>query len=236
MPPAIIRAFTSGLGNYVDPNDPLWSVMLKSFFALDQYNVDLDRLAAITEGQPLLLDQLTNESGWRFLAADSNLYGACHVGSVADATLAPKVTGFSRDAEVLTAIERFNELDTDDGVKKNAFEPRVLRVAWLRFEAYWLKFIAGDSSQVNNQSRKSNGQGDRDESNDLIFPYIGFVENPKKTYDTDGTLQIMTGVSPQNFLTALKNTKIVAAYKTNTPPKSRKPANVLPLGGVRPKV
>jgi hypothetical protein len=207
-PPQIIRAFTTGLGDFISPNDPLWSLILEKFFALEQFNLDLEKLIKYPAGP---LSSITNPSGWRFLAADGDLYGACHVGSVF-AGLPPKVTGFSRDVEVLAAAESFDELNTIDEVKQGPYEPNVLRVAWLRFEAFWLRF-SGDESRD-------------DESRDLVIPYIGFVERPPKRFD-DQSLERMTAYSVVDFLSA------VNSRKPTIPASSPRSADVLPRGGVR---
>ncbi len=188
MPPEITRAFTTGLGDFVSPNDPLWSVMLEKFFALQQFNLDLDKVNNEPNGP---LDAISNPSGWRFLATDGDLYGGCHLGSVFDNP--PKVTGFSRDVQVLSGIQSYNELNTIPEVKQDQFEPRILRVSWLRFEAFWLKFIP-PSQQVIGPA----GHG----SKDLVIPYIGFVEMPRKTF-ANTYLQRMTAYTVADFLRAV---------------------------------
>ncbi|MBV8728883.1 MAG: hypothetical protein JO336_03650 [Acidobacteriia bacterium] len=211
-PPEIIRAFTAGLGDFLSPNDPLWSVMLEKFFALEQFNLDLDEF---NPAGPL--DSMVDESGWRFLAADGDLYGGVHVGSVIEG-LPPKVTGFSRDTEVLTAAESFDDLNTIPQVQQRAYEPRVLRVAWLRFEAFWLKPTPDTYTSP----------GVRDESQDLVIPYIGFVERPPKTFGPT-KLELMTPYWVADFLNA------VNSRKPTPPPPPPKSAHVLPRGGFDPK-
>jgi hypothetical protein len=219
MPPAIIRAYTTGLGDFVNPNDPLWSVMLENFVALEQFNLDLDKLKEHSNG-PLL--SISNYSGWRFLAADGDLYGACHMGSI-DKNLPPKVTGFSRDVQVLNVVESFNELNTMDKVKQNPFEPRVLRIAWLRFEAFWLKF-----SPPGGPPQGANAQAD--DPNDLVIPYIGFVERPRKTFGQNMHLERMTAYTVADFLSA------VGSHQPSLTSKPPRPSDVLPPGGFRPRL
>jgi hypothetical protein len=223
-PLEIVRAFTTGLGDFVSPRDPLWSVLLKKFFALEQFNLDLDKSTQRPAGP---LASITNASGWRFLAADGDLYGGCHVGSVF-AGLSPKVTGFSRDVEVLTTAESFSGLDDFEEVKQGPFEPRVLRVAWLRFEAFWLRFVPRDSPSYATPVETNGQAGSRDESRDLVIPFIGFVESPPKSFD-DTKLERGNAYSVANFLTA------VGSRRPALPPSPpRRPADVLPDGSVRP--
>ncbi|MBV9398672.1 MAG: hypothetical protein JO062_11885 [Bryobacterales bacterium] len=181
LPPAILRAFNMGLGDFVSPKDPLWAVMLKKFIALEVYSLNLDHfIARVPAGAipPSSLEGLIDSAGWHFLASDGHVYGACHVGSF-DPSLPPKLTGFSREAEVLTSIESFDDLNTMDQLRNCIFEPRVLRLPWARFEAFWL--------HLPDQMAQPAG------CNDWIVPYTGFVETPPKYLDDDHTSMLQLG-------------------------------------------
>jgi len=99
------------------------------------------------------------QTGWRFLAAEGGLYGGCHVGSI-DKDHPPKLTGLSTDVRILTAIESLNGLDKV--APPGDFEPRVLRIPWLQFEAFWLHSAdAADKEHI--------------DIRDYLVPYGGFV-------------------------------------------------------------
>jgi hypothetical protein len=152
VPDDILRAFTTGLGDFIPSGGPLWSLLLSQFFPLMQQNVSLVPLAA----PAVSLESALTSTGWRFLAAEGDLYGACHVGSVRQGA-APILTGFSDDPLVLTAFERLNEVENLLAQKKISwhYTPSVLRITWLRLEAFWLHADPG--------------------SLDRVIPYAGFV-------------------------------------------------------------
>jgi len=224
MPPAILRAFNLGLGDFISPSDPLWSVLLKRFIGLQTHGLNLDlyvNIAFDPDGKPLPLDSvssfdsLVQSTGWRFLAADGDVYGGCHVGSV-DPSLPPKLTGFSRDVEVLTAIEQFNELSTIDEVNTCTFEPRVLRISWLRFEAFWLH-VPDSTSQP--------------QCYDLVIPYFGFVKRP---------LELMQPKPISGFLTAIqpfakRSRDLVARYPSSPKAEPVIPGRLVPQMPSTPK-
>jgi hypothetical protein len=145
IPLEIIRAFTAGLEDFIDPGDPLYSLLSQESMAIAAYNL----LPPIPIPIPMPIPPppfpekmevwdvfATIPSGYRFWAASGDLYGACHVGSINGGT--PKLTGFSDVVDVLTAVERFYQLNAIPELAAAAFEPRVLRVPWGRFEAFWL--------------------------------------------------------------------------------------------------
>jgi len=137
IPLDIKRAFTTELGNFVDPSNPLWSLLSQKFVALEAYNFRLDPFPHKIEDWHLD-EKSTSSSGWRFWAAEGDLYGACHVGSV-EKDLPPKLTGFADTVQVLTAIEGFNQMSTITELAAAAFEPRVWTITRLPIEAFWLK-------------------------------------------------------------------------------------------------
>ena len=136
IPSDITRAFTTGLGDFVDPSNPLWSVMLNDSVALPAFNLQL--MPDPVPPRPIALEvPWIQESGWRFVAAVGDLYGACHVGSIKPG-FPPKLTGFSDDVQILTFVESFSQLRSLTEVAAWDFTPRVLRITWLIFEAFWL--------------------------------------------------------------------------------------------------
>jgi hypothetical protein len=143
IPLPIVRAFTTGLEDFIDPGDPLYSLLSQESMAIAAYNLLPPFPIPLPIPPPPFPERLedyaleTISSGYRFWAASGDLYGACHVGSIHAGT--PKVTGFSDVVDVLTGVERFYQLNAIPEVAAAAFEPRVLRVTWGRFEAFWLK-------------------------------------------------------------------------------------------------
>jgi hypothetical protein len=145
IPLPIVRAFTTGLEDFIDPGDPLYSLLSQESMAIAAYNLLPPFPIPLPIPPPPFPERLedyaleTISSGYRFWAASGDLYGACHVGSIHAGT--PKVTGFSDVVDVLTGVERFYQLNAIPEVAAAAFEPRVLRVTWGRFEAFWLHSI-----------------------------------------------------------------------------------------------
>lgn len=139
IPLPIVRAFTTGLEDFIEPGDPLYSLLSQESMAIAAYNLLLP-LPIPPPPFPIKMEDWntfeTISSGYRFWAASGDLYGACHVGSINAGT--PKVTGFSDVVDVLTGVERFYQLNAIPELAAAAFEPRVLRVTWGRFEAFWL--------------------------------------------------------------------------------------------------
>src|SRR5579863_8909627 len=141
IPLEIIRAFTTGLGDFIDPNEPIYSLLSQNFMAIEAHNLRLP--VPPTPFPEKMEDWVLNAdaiipSGWRFWAASGDLYGGCHVGSVKAGT-PPKLTGFSDTVQVLAGVERFNLLSTMPELAAAAFEPRVLRIGWYPLEAFWLR-------------------------------------------------------------------------------------------------
>jgi len=194
-PPAeTLRAFTSGLTDFVDSSDPVWSVALNKYVALDAHNLDLDTICgilhdngsaetissgtveafeALAANQPVT-GGLLRSSGWRFLAADGDVACACHVRGMSPG-LPPKLTGYSKGAPVLAVIEAFNGLDealASASITGN-FQMRVLRITWLHLEAFWLHSLDGDQ--------------------DWVVPYAGFLRTP------GGSLALMEPITSIDF-------------------------------------
>jgi hypothetical protein len=160
IPAVVKRAFTDGLGNYLDPRSPLWSLLLKQYVALPWYSLRLSEIGKL--GRPQFkkpideLEDLVISTGWRFMAADGNCYGGCHVGSVTARDNPPILTGFSDDPQILTFMEALEQLKTLSVAGTGQFELRVLRVAWLHFDAFWLSTPDG--------------------AGDIVVPFTGFIE------------------------------------------------------------
>jgi len=122
-PPVVIRAFTAGLGNYVDPGTPLWSLLLKKSVALKWWSLDLFKIGKFDMTPSTITDDLVITTGWRFTAADGDYYGGCHVGSV---TLdsPPILTGFSDDVRILTFMDSLEQLKALSVASSYQFELR----------------------------------------------------------------------------------------------------------------
>jgi hypothetical protein len=189
VPGEILRAFTAGLGDFIASGGPLWSLLLSKSFALQAQNVRLPILAKTRVPDDPSPDwctipaSLLASTGWRFLVAEGDLYGACHVGSIEQGA-PPLLTGFSDDPLVLTAVERFNEIPkmlTDNSIQGD-FTPSVLRVTWARLEAFWLRADAGC---------------------DWIIPYAGFVDDEPADPNFTG-FKMMTPYSAWEFLHGIR--------------------------------
>jgi hypothetical protein len=172
IPAEILRAFTSGLGDYIDSSEPLWSLLLNKYTAINASNLNLEIFYAIAQAdsqampqelQRVLAGESLAQTGWRFLAAEGDLYGGCHVGSITPSH-PPKLTGFSTATQILTAIESLNGLGPL--VPPGNFEPRVLRIPWLQFEAFWLH--SADAADKEHPDRI-------DYNRDYLVPYGGFI-------------------------------------------------------------
>jgi hypothetical protein len=174
-PQEILRAFTTGLGDFIDQSNPLWSLLEGKYVAQQVFNLDLHAIPQ-TEMAPSVLAPLIKSTGWRFLAADAGRFAACHVGSITP-DLPPKLTGVSTELPVLQAIEGIGQLEALKEVATRKFEVRTLRIAWLRFEAFWLSAQDGGP--------------------DLVVPYMGFVEGPPNK------LKLMKAYAVNEFLRAI---------------------------------
>jgi hypothetical protein len=168
VPPSILRALRAGLNDFISPRDPLWRAFLTRPAAIEKFTLDLTEFIRNEEainGSTLtsLTSPLVRSIGWRILAIDGDRYGTFDVGSV-DNCSPPTITGFSTAPEVLTAIEQFNEIANADENCECSFEPRVLRVNWLRFEALWL--------------HQPEGVDQPETCDETIIPYLGFVKKP----------------------------------------------------------
>jgi hypothetical protein len=192
IPADVLRAFTSGLGDFIRPGSPLWSLLLNKYVAIQAYNLQLDSFCGIDSPSAVtafktLPDGFFKSSGWRFLAGEGDLYGGCHVGSIISGQ-PPKLTGFSKSVQVLASIESFNELPNVSLPAPGDFEIRVLRIPWLQFEAFWLYSLPAAGGSLG-----SEGIG-----TDVIVPYIGFVESA-----TGGRFSAMDASLLPEFLWAI---------------------------------
>jgi hypothetical protein len=172
IPPVVLRAFMSGLGNYIDPSRPLWSLMQKQYVALQWSSLNLDQICNLPPQQaPTTLQGLFRDTGWRFAASDGDLYGACHIGSIhRENNTPPILTGFSYDVQTLTFMESLEQLKVlhppNDGM--GPFELRGLSIRWLHFEAFWLRKLVGPA--------QPSPPDPYDWTGDIVVPYAGFVE------------------------------------------------------------
>jgi hypothetical protein len=186
VPPEILRAFTSELGNYLDSRDPLWSLLLNKYVAIDVYALVLSEFAQIQQadyGRILTFrGPILKDSGWLFLAAEGGLWGGCHVGSIEE-NHPPKLTGFSRSPRILTGLERSNQLEA---VVSGNYLVHIVRIPWLHFDVFWLfnKDRVGDALVP-----------------DLVVPYDGFVENSHD--DAEHALELLEPYPISTFLTKI---------------------------------
>jgi hypothetical protein len=162
-----VHAFKSGLQDFVEPGTQLWSLLLEKYEACKVYTLELDKVG---DGKPpkTIEDALVCDRGWRFLASDGAQNGACHVGGGS-----LKVTGFSSAPEIASAVNYIREIEATQGISPADYELRVLRIPWLRFEAFWL---------FSNYGRQL----------DLVFPYTRFAKAAK--------LRPMTQYTAEDFL------------------------------------
>jgi hypothetical protein len=195
IPPVVLRAFMSGLGNYIDPSRPLWSLMQKQYVALQWSSLNLDETCNLSPEQaPTTLQGLYSETGWRFAASDGDLYGACHVGSIhRENNTPPILTGFSYDVQTLTFMESLEQLKAlplpDEMEGDGPFELRGLSIRWLHFEAFWLRELVDPP--------KPSPADPYEWAGDIVVPYAGFVE------DFPNYLELMYPYPVKDFLTAI---------------------------------
>jgi hypothetical protein len=143
-PTSTLRAYKSGLSDFVDSGCSLWNLMLQRHQAHAVHNLHLQKLhdALCQNPCPPLDEKVTKPTGWRFLASDTGLLGACHVGAES-AGAAPKLTGFSNAPEIEGITELIGRLANLPEVQNDTFELRVLRITWLHHEAFWLHSLTG---------------------------------------------------------------------------------------------
>lgn len=167
------RAHIAGLGDFIDPSTSLGSLLLHNSEAYAVHNLVLKKI--VEAGPTVPLATLTQEGGMRFMAGDLSQSGASHVGSTKQG-VAPTVTGFSDEPEVGDAIDALRAVGAMPEAGAADFQLRILRVPWLRFEAFWL--------------HSANGQ------EDLVVPYSGFPRIARLT--------TMTPYPASEFLNAIR--------------------------------
>jgi DNA uptake protein ComE-like DNA-binding protein len=202
VPGEVLRAFTTGLGDFVDSGTPLWSLLLNKYSALSAYSLKLSSFGKLEASPTTELKALPQEdmqpTGWRFFAIEDDLYGGCHVGSI-QSGLPPKLTGFSNSVQVLAEIEGYNGL-THIPLPPGNYGVRVLMIPWLQFEAFWLHWLSAAGSPApdcdpNNPPSKENQAG-----TDVIVPYFGFVKSCSA-----GVLSTMQAYCLPDFLEAISH-------------------------------
>jgi hypothetical protein len=196
-PRQIARAHQADLANFVNTGSTVFSLLLHSPKACQVYG--LRKGDVCTAGVDLT--KCVNDLGWRFLAGDSGGAGATHVGSVAGS--APKLTGFSGEQQVADAIAHLSDLEGLTGLPQGPFEVRLLRVAWLRFEAFWL-----------------HADGAADAKGDHVVPYTDFAAAPQVG------LKVMKAYSAADFVNAIYQKVCAAAPPAppGTTPRKKPPA------------
>lgn len=162
-----VHAFKSGLQDFVAPGNQLWALLLDKYEACKVFTLELEEVG---DGDPpdSIEDSLVCNRGWRFLASDGAQNGACHVGGGS-----LKVTGFSSAPEIAGAVNSIREIEATQGISPADYELRVLRIPWLRFEAFWLFSTYGRQF-------------------DVVFPYTRFAQVAK--------LQTMVPYTAKDFL------------------------------------
>lgn len=192
IPPVVMRAFKTGLGNYIDPSSPVWSLLLKQYVALEWSSLSLSKTGELDGPKfkaPInRLDDLVIPTGWRFAAAERGLYGGCHVGSTKTNPL-PILTGFSDDPQILTFMESLEQLRALSVVGAGQFTLKVLRVAWLHFEAFWLSTPDG--------------------AGDIVVPFTGFVQG------SPNRLSLMNPYPVLSFLKEIWRRVLVVGAREN---------------------
>jgi hypothetical protein len=202
-PKATTAALKAGLGDFMDLSDPLWKLLSEQYEAHEVFTLGLQDIPALT-------DQIDKAEsiGWRFLACDPTLDGACHVSR----SEKPKVTGIVTTPEVRMVVDRIQQLEervaagTDNwqNACDGEFAFRVLRIPSLLMEAFWLH--------------------GKDPKADILIPYAGFVGNgqvpnggAKKPYPNGkapranpppqpnpNPFRLMAPFSPKELLDAIK--------------------------------
>jgi hypothetical protein len=161
------QAYTAGLQDFVASGTPLWSLLLHNHEAYEVYGLNHDQ---VNSESTKLTGELVKPLGWRFVAANAGLRGACHVGGVNER--APRVTGFSTAQEIADIVNYIRHLEAQPEIALGNFTLRILRVPWRRFEALWL-------SSTN-------------AAEDIVIPYAGF---PRAT-----DLELLTRYPASEFL------------------------------------
>lgn len=196
VPDRVKKAYLEGLGNFIAPGDPLWRVFGETHpgdhqthqvhheahpvFSLGLRDIwqEKKKLQQI-DGKEL---KSTRPAGWRFVAADENIVGACHVGESPDTDqTGAKLTGLSRVGGLRVVLESIRKLESLPEVvaktKKRDFDLRMLRVPGA-VEAFWV-YSPTDSP-----------------SDDLIIPF--YTSNIRE-------LPTMKTYTPAKFVKALFN-------------------------------
>jgi DNA uptake protein ComE-like DNA-binding protein len=212
VPGDVLRAFTTGLGDFISSGSPLWSLLLNKYTPIQAYNLLLWRKTGPSTSESLFcgptptqsylkslktLDGWAIPTGWRFFAAEDDLYGASHVGSIVPG-LPSKLTGFSNSVQVLAAIESYQQLPTVPICPPGDFEIRILRVTWLHLEAFWLYWLPPSGNGSTSSGPPSEAANGPNRGYDVIVPYMGFVES-----SSCGELSPMTAYLLPDFLLAI---------------------------------
>ena len=154
-PPAhVIKAYEDGLMKFIDPADRLWRVFSEAYpgqhkvheVKHEAHEVFSLGLRDIWRGDKPIDGTETGKAcsvGWRFVAADEALAGACHVSESPDRVTA-KLTGLSRASNLATvfdlieAFEEMQEVKARKNEEEVEYDRVVLRIPGL-VEAFWLK-------------------------------------------------------------------------------------------------
>ena len=182
-PLEIMRAYKAGMGEFVASGGAMWTLMLQRHTAHPVHYLDAGKTVE-ADPETTKLTTLAPNAGWRFLAAESGLAGACHVGSAAG--VSAKMAGFSSVPVIQTVVDFLSQLPHLAAVQTDSFALRALRVPWLKFEAFWLEGSVGKE--------------------DFVIPYGGFPEV--------AGLQMYTVSSAKEFLTAVQPFAILVLGET----------------------
>ena len=154
QPPSHVKkACEAGLAKFIDSGDGLWRIFLEAYPGQHQvhqvkheaHQVFSLGLRHIYKGGNSIDGTESGNAqpvGWRFVAADETLAGACHVSESPDG-LTATLTGLSRVRELATVFELMDKLKTLPQVQEREKDPNKYDLVALRIpglvEAFWLK-------------------------------------------------------------------------------------------------
>jgi hypothetical protein len=155
-PPRVIKAYQDGLKKFIDPSDRLSRVFSEVYpghhqvhqvkhEALEVFSLGLRHIWKEGKKRVDSVEEIKNvrSVGWRFVAADAAVAGACHVSESPDGKTAT-LMGVSRVRELATVFTLLDAFEKMEKIidKKNEqaveYDRVVLRVPGL-VEAFWLR-------------------------------------------------------------------------------------------------
>jgi hypothetical protein len=166
-PPEIMSALSTGLKDFVEPNDPLAGLPYHEAHEVFSLGLDKAKVDAVDL-------KTATSTGWRFMASGAGADLGCHVGRTGGT--GPKFMGVTRTPEIHVLLHRLRQVDEHmrkppgeylEKQHDQDYELRALRIPGLLIEAFWLHCP-------------------RDPEHDHVVPHAGFLENvglvPIKAY------------------------------------------------------